>query len=133
MFHKQAAAALLVMAFVGSVSFGFPSDVFASHGDSDPKIKEITDRGRNWIELPIKYEKREGDRVVVRVSIENLKTGEKMVKNIKTRLHKDDGRKNITVDNLDPGTEYKFKIKVRKAGGGDYSDSSDSRKATTSW
>lgn len=131
MFKKKTVSALLALSFlVGSI--GLPVVVKASHDDdSDPKIKEVTDVTRTSVTLPIKYEKREGDRVVVRVSIENLKTGEKMVRNIKTRLNDDEGRKKIVVDGLEPGTEYKFKVKVRKAGGGDYSDSSDSRKAMT--
>lgn len=130
-FHKQAVAAILSLAVVGLTSFSFPIGASASHEDSDPKIKEITERDRTSVTLPIKYEKREGDRVTVRVNVENLKTGEKFTRNIKTRLNDDEGRKKIVIDGLEPGTEYKFKIKIRKSGGGDYSDSSDSRRAWT--
>lgn len=130
---KKVASTVLAAGVISLVAFGFPSGAFASHdGGSDPKIKEIEKVTNSSVTLPIKFEKREGDRVLVRISVENLKTGEKFTQDVKVRLSKDDGRKKVMVTDLKAGTEYKFKVKIRKTGGGDFSDWSDSRKATTS-
>lgn len=42
-----------------------------------------------------------------------------------------DGDKKITVDQLDPGTKYSFKIKVKRSRGGDYTPYSMLKTTTT--
>lgn len=131
---KKIGSTVLAVSVFSMLTFGFPSGAFASHsndGGSDPSIKEITKRTTTSITLPIKFEKREGDRVNIKVSIQNMKSGEKFTQSFKTRLNKDDGRKKIVITNLKSGTEYKFKVKIKKRNDSKYSDWSDSRKAST--
>lgn len=128
---KRIASSILAVSVFGLLTFGLPQGAFAKSESSDPTIKEITKRTSTSITLPIKFEKREGDRVNIKVSIQNVKTGEKSTQSFKVRLNKDDGRKKIVITNLKPSTEYKFKVKIKKRNDSKYSDWSDWRKAST--
>jgi len=97
---------------------------------SKPSLKEVKGRQAMELKLPVKYEKYARKDVKIKLYVVNTRTGEEIISTHNRKLDKD-GRVDLKVKNLDPGTEYKFKVKIKKESGGEYSDKSDSRKGST--
>lgn len=108
-------------------SFSGQSYVFAA---SEPSLKEVRSRKTTELKLPIKYEKYAKKDVTIKLYAINTRTGKEMVSTHDRELDKD-GKVVLRVKNLEPGTVYKFKVKIKKESGGSYSDKSDTRKGST--
>lgn len=125
---RKVALAGLVSAFAMTALLAPFSNALASK----PKIKEITKRTTTSITLPLKYEEREDERVVIKVRIRDNSTGMVETRTYRKTLSEDEGRKKLEIDNLKPGVKYTFKVKIKKASGDSgYSSYSESRSATT--
>ena len=126
---KKIGAAVLAFAFILAAS----PLIFNSYAQaSRPSIKEVRGRQVDEVKLPIKYEKYASKRVRIKLYTTNLHTGEEMVTKHNRKLDSD-GKVTLRVDELDPGTLYKFKVKIRKQSGGDYSDKSKKREGSTKY
>lgn len=111
--------------------FGFSPVVLDSYAKaSRPSIKEVRGRKSDEIKLPIKYERFASKKVRIRISITNTRTGERW-KSSHNRKLDSDGRVTIRIKDLDPGTLYSFRARVKKQNGGSYSESSKKRKGST--
>ena len=118
-----------VLAF--TMLFAFSPIIFGSYANaSRPSIKEIRGRQADEVKLPIKYEKYAGKRVRIKIYRVNVFTGEEMVTKHNRKLDSE-GRVTLRVDELNPGTLYEFKAKIKKENGGNYSDKSKKRKGST--
>lgn len=95
-----------------------------------PSLKEVRGRQATEIKLPVKYRKYAKKKVRIKLYITNVYTGEQWTTGHNRKLDKD-GRVNLRVDNLTPGTLYRFKVKIKKQNGGKYSHKSESRKGST--
>ena len=116
-----------------AVLFAFSPMIFGSYASaSRPSIKEVRGRQVQEIKLPIKYEKYASKRVKIKLYRTNQMTGEEMVTTHNRRLDSD-GRVNLRVDELNPGTLYQFKVKIKRENGGNYSDKSKGRKGSTKY
>lgn len=99
---------------------------------SEPTIKEVRGRQTYELKLPIKYEKYAKKDVRIKLYATNTFTGEETVTTHNRKLDSD-GRVTLRVDGLAPGTVYRFKVRIKKQSGGDYSDKSDGRMGSTKY
>lgn len=124
---KKLSAGALAIAFV----FASSPLIFSSYAQaSRPSIKEVRGRQAYEVKLDLKYEKYAGDKVRIKLYRENLATGEETVTTHNRKLD-DEGKVTLRVDELEPGTLYEFKAKIKKQSGGDYSDKSKGREGST--
>lgn len=97
---------------------------------SSPSLKEVRGRKTTEIKLPIKYEKLAGKDVKIKLYTINVTTGKEMVSTHNRELDKN-GKVTLRVKNLTPGMMYKFRVKIKKENGDNYSSKSDSVKGST--
>lgn len=118
-----------VLAF--AVLFAFSPMIFGSYANaSRPSIKEVRGRQVDEVKLDIKYEKYASKRVKIKLYRVNHFTGEEIVTTHNRKLDSD-GRVTLRVDELNPGTIYEFKAKVKRENRGNYSDKSKKRIGST--
>jgi hypothetical protein len=125
-FRKSAIIGLLSIFSLVSL-FGITAGVNADV--NKPKIT-ISDKNSNSIVLGVKQSTLDREKVTVKVNFEKVATGEKFVRTFKVMLNKE-GRKNITIDKLLTGTQYKIKAAIKKRNSGGYSDFSSFKKFST--
>ena len=126
---KRVGAIMLASVMVATIIIFVPEDS-AGAASGRPTIKEVRGREVDEITLPMKFERFAGDRVKMRISVTNLRTGER-VKLEKKRKLNGEGRVDVRVKDLEPGTEYRFRVRMRKENGSTYSRSSDERFGST--
>lgn len=107
--------------------FSIPSAVYAKV--NEPKIS-VSEKMDGSIVLKVKQSDLEKDRVRIKVRIEKIATGEKFYQTFNVKLSSD-GEKKITIKDLNSGTEYKFKARIKEKNKSTYSDYSKTVKVST--
>ena len=118
---------------IGFVAFavGFlPFFGAIANASSKPSIREVSGREDTQLKLPVKYEKYASKRVKIKLYTKNLVTGE-IRETTHNRKLDGDGQVTLKVRDLNPGTLYEFRVKIRKESGGNYSDKSSKREGST--
>jgi hypothetical protein len=130
--YKKSAYLGLVMAVTLLFSSAFTSVANASSSDDNPTphINKINDVTRRTAVLPVQFRHLKNMDVVASVRITDKDNGAVMIQEFNLSLN-GSGRADITVKNLMPNTKYSFKVKIRRDSSRHFSDSSDSRTATT--
>lgn len=124
--YSKALLPVLVAAFVAIPFFGAQADI------AKPKIRSIESVTSRTVLLPItwdQYNKSVDARVKIRIT--NLMTGAIMFQQMDARVN-GNGHTNVWVKGLKAGTDYAFKVKVRKITLSDFSPYSRMKKAMTS-
>ncbi len=123
-----------ILALAVALLFGFSPFVLDSYAEakSRPSIKEVRGRQVEEIKLPIKYEKYADKKVRIKLSRTNTFTGEKVTTSHNRKLD-DEGKVTLRVDDLNPGTLYSFRVRIKRDNGSSYSDSSKKRHGSTKY
>ncbi len=125
-FTKKLAGGLIAISMLLAIP------VFAASKPSTPKIKAISNVGKNSVTLPISDSSLAGKSIVVKITYTNKHS--KKSKTI-TRVTKLDssGNGSVKISGLASHTAYTFKIKVKQnSSGAGYSNTSQSVSKTTS-
>lgn len=112
---KWLAVSTAVLLLAGSFAFMMP--VKAA---SDPEIDKVEDRGRKSVELRVEDDRFVNEKAVVKVTVWNKRTGEKVKTKHFTQRLDEDGKTKVKVGGLTPNTEYKFVVRVKDVGDKDY-------------
>lgn len=99
---------------------------------SKPSLKEVHGRQLTELKLPVKYEKYAKKDVRIKLYAKNLITGEERVTTHNRKLDSD-GTIILRVKDLNPGTLYDFKARIKKQNDRDYSSKSEGREGSTKW
>ncbi|MDD3497922.1 MAG: BspA family leucine-rich repeat surface protein [Candidatus Moranbacteria bacterium] len=105
-------------------------DVEKEGGPLFIKIEKIKDIISNSLSILVKVENYDKRNLNFKVRIKNVETGDTETVKITKKVN-NDGETTLKIENLLPGTEYSFRAKVSEEGKDDYSDYSNSRRATT--
>lgn len=93
-------------------------------------IKKIKDITTNSLKIKVDVDEYQDNDLDFKVRVENLETKVKYTLKFHEKVDVY-GEATLNVRGLRPDTRYKFKVKVSEEGESDYSDYSDSKKATT--
>lgn len=124
---RKSAFVLLLPVFTLVSFLGFTSN--ASANADKPKVS-ISERKENSIVLKVRQSDLDKKRVIIRVRVENAKTGEKSFRNFNVRLDHE-GKKKLKIADLDSKTEFKFRVQIRDKGEKSFSEYSDVDMAST--
>jgi hypothetical protein len=99
---------------------------------SEPGLKEVHGRQLTELKLPVKYEKYAKKDVRIKLYTKNLITGEEIISTHNRKLDSE-GKVTLQVKDLNPGTLYSFKARIKKQNDSNYSSKSEGRKGSTKW
>lgn len=128
---KKSAFLGLILAVTFALSNAFAFSAYASSSDlGTPRINKISEVTKTTVVLPVMFRDLHKKNVVVFVKITNKESGAVMTQETSVKLG-DSGGAKIAIKNLKPKTKYSFKVKIRRESSRHFSDTSDSRTATT--
>jgi len=122
---------LVVFMLVAAFSF---VPFLGNYAQAAPTIKEVKKREATEITLPVKYTNYAGKYVRIKLYKTNLFTGIETISKHNRTLNSD-GRVDLRAKDLEPGTPYRFKIKIKRmdGGSGNYSKRSPARDGSTTF